>query len=151
MIQRKQTLYLLIAILLLVFCLCNKIVSISTAAIGQDAVLYNIALVDMNGVYSFKYIPLFIILAVAIIVMLVTIFSYKKRKLQIKLCYTSIILLFAWILTASLYYADLSETGELHGFSVTAVFPVIAIILNVMASSAVKADEMLVRAADRIR
>ena len=40
MIQRKQTLYLLIAILLLVFCLCNKIVSISTAAIGQDAVLY---------------------------------------------------------------------------------------------------------------
>lgn len=75
MIQRKQTLYLLIAILLLVFCLCNKIVSISIAAIGQDAVLYNIALVDMNGVYSFKYIPLFIILAVAIIVMLVTIFA----------------------------------------------------------------------------
>ena len=116
MIQRKQTLFLLVAAIL--------------------------------GLVFWLSWPLFIIQALAAALSLYTIFIYKKRPLQAKLCLVTILIHFAWyILLAALIHQGKAD----QNLPIVACFPLIAAILCFMARKAILADERLVRAADRIR
>ncbi|HXD91823.1 MAG TPA: DUF4293 domain-containing protein [Bacteroidia bacterium] len=83
---------------------------------------------------------------------LITLFSYKRRKLQIKLCY--LIMLF----NISLFSTVLCLTNQLydHDFEkATFLFPTYLILISIIAAFwagiFIKKDEELVRSADRIR
>ena len=116
MIQRKQTLFLLVAAIL--------------------------------GLVFWLSWPLFVIQAFASALSLYTIFIYKKRPLQAKLCLVTILIHFAWyILLAALIHQGKAD----QNLPIVACFPLIAVILCFMARKAILADERLVRAADRIR
>ena len=119
MIQRKQTLFLLVAAIL--------------------------------GLVFWLSWPLFVIQAfasAASALSLYTIFIYKKRPLQAKLCLVTILIHFAWyILLAALIHQGKAD----QNLPIVACFPLIAAILCFMARKAILADERLVRAADRIR
>ena len=116
MIQRKQTLFLLVAAIL--------------------------------GLVFWLLWPLFVIQALASALSLYTIFIYKKRPLQAKLCMVTILIHFAWyILLAALIHQGKAD----QNLPIVACFPLIAAILCFMARKAILADERLVRAADRIR
>ena len=116
MIQRKQTLFLLVAAIL--------------------------------GLVFWLSWPLFVIQAFASVLSLYTIFIYKKRPLQAKLCLVTILIHFAWyIALAALIHQGKAD----QNLPIVACFPLIAAILCFMARKAILADERLVRAADRIR
>lgn len=148
MIQRKQTLYLLVAIVLQVIAMCLPLGTVSPVEMGAPSQMFNIMMVDAQGAASFHTCPLFIALFVACDIQILTIFKYNNRRLQMKLCSGSMMLLVLWyVLLAAFVLID----GGSYKPQVASVLPAIGIILTWLARRGVQADERLVRAADRIR
>lgn len=154
MIQRKQTIFLFLAFVATAVCLCLPLGSIELQGMGVEPVLYNMALAqpENNGVsYSFFYAPLAVLLVVAAILELTAIFLYKNRKRQSRFCTIAIALIFVWLLLFGYYkYYDLTAIGQLRQ-SITAYLPFLAAVFDYLAFRGIRADEKLVRAADRIR
>ena len=154
MIQRKQTIFLFLAFVATVVCLCLPLGSVELQGMGIEPVLYNMALAqpDNNGVnYDFFYAPLGALLVLTAILEFVAIFLYKNRKRQARFCAFAIALIFVWLLLFSYYkYFDLTEVGQLRQ-SVTAYLPFLSAVFDYLAFKGIRADERLVRAADRIR
>lgn len=154
MIQRKQTIFLFLAFVTTVVCLCLPLGSIELQGMGVEPVLYNMALAqpDNNGVnYDFFYAPLAALLVLAAILEITAIFLYKNRKRQARFCSFAIALIFVWLLLFAYYkYFDLTEVGQLRQ-SIAVSFPFLSAVFDYLAVKGIRADERLVRAADRIR
>jgi hypothetical protein len=154
MIQRIQTVYLLIAEILI-----GALFFVPFAEIaGKEGSIYRF---DIKGIYLesaqkaeiiFSSLPLVILWVVCLILILTTVFLYKNRILQMKLSTINIFLLLGFC--GLIYYYAWSGAKALAGvYSLTIylVFPVIAAILVYLASRAINKDELLVRSIDRIR
>ena len=151
MIQRKQTVFLLLSLIATVACLCLPLGSIELKGMGVSPVLYNLALVGTDGAYHFSYCPLFVFLALASLLSLVTIFAYRNRKLQMKLCRLNLLLICLWYAVFAYFvFVGFKETGSFHQ-AIAATLPFVSAVLQWLAHRGIVADEKLVRAADRIR
>ena len=154
MIQRKQTIYLFLAAVACIVCMCLPLGTLQLQGMGVEPVLYNMALVQTEGnspTYNFAYLPLFIALAIPAVVALVAIFLFKNRPLQARLCSFNLLLLLVWMALFAYYkYFQLTVIGELQQ-TWSSVLPFVAAVFNYLAYKGIKADERLVRAADRIR
>lgn len=151
MIQRIQTVYLALAVILLVLCCCMPLAQFEPIGMGKPAVLYSLVLIGGNGIIE-SYLPvslLFIIVAAEIILAL-SIFTYKNRKRQIWICKVAMFLELLWLLGYALILYLFSYNYTPHA-SIGASFPLMAMILTFMAKMAIIKDENLVRSADRIR
>ena len=62
MIQRKQTLFILIALILSLVCLCLPIASFSAEGMGVPSQMYNLWILSDGGVRDFAPWPLFVLL-----------------------------------------------------------------------------------------
>ncbi len=148
MIQRKQTLFLLIAFVLTVVCMSVQVATL----LGNDSIafakVYNLFLADGQGHYTFSSAPLFVMLLLSALLSLVSIFMYMKRKLQAAMCVVNMIVLVAWYV----FLAVLPQTtgGQIH-LLWPVVLPAVSVILQFMARKGILADEKLVRSLDRIR
>jgi hypothetical protein len=156
MIQRKQTLFLLVAVIASLLCFFMPIGVILPKGMGGVVSLYNLGFVDDNGtiIVSGTCLPLFILLAVSTALSLATIFLYKNRKLQLSLCATNLLLSVLWYIDYALLFFGMVTVPEVEGnveVKFAACLPLIAIIMVVLARKGVADDEKLVRAADRIR
>ena len=156
MIQRKQTLFLLVAVIASLLCFFMPIGVILPKGMGGVVSLYNLGFVDDNGTITVSgtCLPLFILLAVSTALSLVTIFLYKKRKLQLSLCATNLLFSVLWYIDYALLSFGMVTVPEVEGnveVKFAACLPLIAIIMVVLARKGVADDEKLVRAADRIR
>ena len=120
--QRKQTVFLLLAVILGVVTLSMRF-------------------------YSWA---MFIILLLASSIDLLTIFIYKQRMRQAALCLVSLFVYIAWYVALIVYSKQTAPDAAFH-LSWETVLPMVAAILTLMARKAIIADEKLVRAADRIR
>ena len=120
--------------------------------LGVDSVMYNLWIQDGNGSLDFSVAPLFCVALLSVIISVATIFLFNNRKLQIKLCSWNMLLLIVWYIAYGVIaYLHKSAVNAEFKLSFAAVLPLIAIILVFMARKGVKADEALIRAADRIR
>lgn len=149
MIQRKQTVFLLLALACLLVCLCLPIGAIEPKGMGVAPVLYNYGL---YADHAFTIEPiLFIDLVVTGALMLITIFLYKHRRVQMQLCSVCFMLLGVWAgYYAFCWFDRFQEVGAFHP-RFAACLPLVAFVLVVLARHGVKADEELVRSMDRIR
>lgn len=147
MIQRKQTIFLLLACVAAVVCLCLPLGSFELAGMGKEPILYNLAVVDGNGSFEFGYCVLFILLSLSALLSLAAIFMYKNRKLQMNMCKSSLVLLVLWyaFLTYIIYSSDTFHQ------SFAACLPFVSAVFVWLAHRGILSDEKLVRAADRIR
>lgn len=149
MIQRKQTLFLLLAVVSLVVCICQPIGTIEPKGMAMPLVWYNL------GVYadkSFTAQPVpFVNLVVAGVLSFVAIFLYKRRKLQARLCSASVVLCLAWYVYYAFCALNEFQGGGTFHVAFAAALPFVAIILLLMARRGIMADEKLVRSMDRIR
>ena len=105
-----------------------------------------------KGNYIVKAIPLTILLAVIVLLLLITIFSYKNRILQMRLSVFSILLMIG--LLGLIFFYSLHGQGKIGGeifYLYPVIFPVVSVILAFLAFKGVKKDEELVRSYDRIR
>ncbi len=156
MIQRIQTLYLLLATALM-----SLTLFLPLATIWQGNEELVIKAFGVSGALGFEAaLPLYlgIVLAAATLLPLVTIFLFKKRLAQIRLCVSEIVLLLGSVAFVALYcYRVCSLLGEaIEGdlnftLGFASLMPVVSIILVVLAMRGVAKDEALVRSLDRIR
>lgn len=121
--QRKQTVFLLLAVILGVVALSMQF-------------------------YSWV---MFIILLFASSLDLYTIFIYKNRKRQALCCLVSVFAFVAWYIGLIVYSKQVAPDASQFQLAWSDVLPMVGAILTFMARKAILADEKLVRAADRIR
>ena len=147
MIQRKQTLFLLVAAVLGVITLSLPIATVTDQGLTVSQI-YNLLWLDSQHVAHFGVWPLFAILLLASALSIYTIFIYRRRPLQATLCLSAILVNIAWYVAL----AVLIQQGQLsEHLPLTASLPIIAAIFCLLARRGVIADEKLVRAADRLR
>lgn len=164
MIQRKQTLFLLLAVVAIVLCLFLPIAGIAPkGAMGSDGLLYNLGVVggSHGGVeFSSTCLPLFLLLAVAACLSLVNIFMYKNLDLQKNLCSVALMFSLLWYADYALMFFDivppvaepqaLGLSGKMS-LKFAACLPLVSMVLVWMAKKGVDSDIKLLKAADRIR
>lgn len=149
MIQRKQTVFLLLALAAIIVCLCLPIGHVDGKAMDSGLVWYNFGVYTGN---SFATQPLlFIDLVVTGALAFVDIFLYKRRSLQMTLCTACILLCLVWYgYYAFRAFGEFASLGSVHvGFAVC--LPFVAIVFLFLARRGVKADEELIKSMDRIR
>ncbi len=113
MIQRKQTLFLLLAAILVLVCFFVRL---------------------------FHWVD--VLLAASAALSAYTIFQYRRRIVQARLCLAGLFVLIAW------YIGVAAVEGEA---GIAESLPMVAVILIFLARKGILDDEKLVRAADRIR
>ena len=109
MIQRKQTLFLLAAIVMTVICLCMQIGSFKAAGLEvamqigsfkaaglEVARVYNLWFTDPLGKHHFDTWPLFAVLLPTTVIATYTIFLYRNRKIQALFCLFNALLIVGW-------------------------------------------------------
>jgi membrane protein CcdC involved in cytochrome C biogenesis len=128
MIQRIQSVYLLIAALL------TGVMFVPTSLMDSFQLVWRILIYAGWGL--------------SVIFTLLAIFQFKNRSKQVKSCLVS-------MLAIACAYVVLiwrsMQIGEQAGFNPLIAFPMIAFILIIMAIIAIRKDEKLVRSADRLR
>jgi len=154
MIQRIQTVYLLLSMVLIflvfIFPLSELLVNENLIYIFRYRGIYE--LTDNSEVLTIPSIPLSILLGVILIIILVSIFLFKNRMLQMRLSIINIMLMLGSYGLAYYYiYIAFNELGATVYFSLAATFPLISVILTYMALRGMKKDEKLVKSLDRIR
>ncbi len=143
MIQRIQSVYLLLVMLLSAALFFVNIYSIE-ASIGATPGLQQFT-VTSNTIYL-------ILNCVSGLFALITIFLYKNRNLQVRL--SNLNMLFMCIFTGTVFYfADHGKTdpASIVHYGIGSYFPLIQLVFTFLAIRAIRKDEQLVRSADRLR
>ena len=154
MIQRIQTLYLLIIAALMAVTLFSGLAWFAGDA-GEFG-LYAFGLKTAEGELVQSTVYMGILLALASALPLVTIFLFKRRLVQIRLCAVELVLLIGagammgiYFYLCNRYFAD-SEFYS-HTLKISLVFPLVCLVFDLLALRAIFRDEKLVRSLDRIR
>ena len=152
MIQRIQTVYLLLATAMMSLTLFLPLATIING--GNEFVLKAFTISGAEGVTQSLPTYLGVLLVATTLLLLVIIFMYKKRLAQIRLCVAAIVLLIGSAAFIGLYSYRLCDilSGDLIftlGFA--SLMPVVAIIPVILAIRGIARDEALVRSLDRIR
>lgn len=162
MIQRIQTIYLLLVVALGILLACVPVVEFVTpedaalqrlwelGADGLEELTENadmLETVTLNGWWGLTLATL-LIPALA----LVDIFLYKKRLLQARLNIFTVMLCLGYygVLAIMIWFAKMNMGIEWH-IEFWACIPLVCMVLTMMATRRILKDEALVRAADRIR
>ncbi len=151
MLQRIQSIYLALAIILLVLCCCMPLAVFEPEGMGFPRMMYSLVAVNADGAIE-SYLPA-VLLAVVVFAELFSVLAlmgYKNRKKQMSLCSITAVFELLWIIC----YAGITfllKGSDTFRPELAACFPVIALILTLMARRAIKKDDDLVRSADRIR
>ena len=146
MIQRIQSVYLLLVTILLVVAICMPVGQF----IGADGVTAHV-FKPLGGFQSTW--GLFGILLLSALVAFCTIFLFRNRMLQIRMTIFSSILLIGYYIAFCVFMFILKGDLDAMTFQLgwALCLPVVAIILNYLAFRAIYKDEVMVKAADRLR
>lgn len=150
MIQRIQSVYLLVVGILLAICISSSVGTMVTPD-NQFATLTNLAVRDAEGGADYSPWALCALLWVSLILAFVTIFLFHKRVWQIRLtAFSSILLIGYYAVLAA--FVMMSVPAEVSlSLNWTVCLPFVSLILNWLAIRAIGKDEMLVKAYDRLR
>jgi hypothetical protein len=152
MIQRIQTVYLLLAFALCIGCLCTPIAHFVASENMEIVDMYNLWLVS-EGQHLFSFCPVLMgILVITSGFVFMDIWLYKHRAFQMRMVTICMILLVAWYIAYGiiiyLLAAEMQANWRPHW---TAALPAVALVLLYLAFRGILRDEMLVRSLDRLR
>lgn len=159
MIQRIQTLYLALVVILgtlLCFFAPVGLASPEESEVFHQYTLSFTHIVDITDADAplkvMNIVSLSIISVVIPLLALVDIFLYKRRILQARLNVIMVVLCLGWyaILAVYIWFAKTNLQCEWY-LTPWAAIPLINLVLLLMATRAILKDEALVRAADRLR
>ncbi len=147
MIQRIQTVYLLVSLLLTGLLLWLPLADITS---GDNFYIFDIFGVHSGGQTIFNGTPLLVFVLIIILLHLVVVLMYKKRIMQIRILVFTIILLLG-LFGMFFYFAYMGFDGARISFKIPMVFPLIVVILDYLAIRGIGKDEALIRSLNRIR
>lgn len=147
MIQRIQTVYLLIVAGLLITAMCLPM-GYFIDTMGEHP--FKALGMGVNGAFQSTW-GLFGILMLSTLVAATTILLFKNRMLQIRMTIFNSLLLVGYYIAFLAFYFALKNDANLFRIGWALCLPLIAIILNILAIRAIGRDEVMVKAADRLR
>lgn len=154
MIQRIQSIYLLLAGIALILMFSNPIAEIMIS--DEMVLVFKHNHIESPGNPDFQSVntwPVTFILISVVAISFVNIFLYRSRILQMRLCVFNIILMFG--LAGMIFFfskVTLSHyDGQESAFLWPVVIPFISAVLTYLAFKRIQKDEILVKAYDRIR
>jgi hypothetical protein len=148
MIQRIQTLFFTIALILAALPLLG--ISLFSITLNQSEIA--IDAYKVNGTLAAENHNFWILLLAGIVLILLTIFSFKNRKSQIKLAWSSFVLLFvlsAWIFVSVYFNPIFADAKKSLGFGIIALFHSLPFIY--LGIRSVKKDQALIDSLNRLR
>lgn len=151
MIQRIQSLYLLIASV--ITATLFRIPVLSIISNDRNYVIFYNGMKDYMTHETVSTNPAgLLILVFAVIVPLIAIFIFKKRVLQMKFVNYSIMFNVLFIVDMVYYLYRIKQSVDFSvEFQLGIVLPFVSIILLYLAKRNIKKDEELIRSVDRIR
>lgn len=137
MIQRIQTVYLLLVIV--------AIVAFIFVPFG------GIEIEGTKGILIIKEIVVFLVLSLIVgTIALIAIFLFHNRKLQMRIVLINIIVTITLI--GMFIYGLIAHVGlSKYTFGAGAVFPLFVLFFNLLAYNGIKSDDKLVKSMDRLR
>lgn len=161
MIQRIQTVYLLLVVILSFVCLISS-VGYFTCADEPVAAFSNFTFSAMGSFANYESAGPFalgILLIMVILLSILSIMLFLHRMRQLRLTIISNILLFGYAATYCAFAYFYKENLQLvapdaelvYHMRFATVLPVICFILNCLAIHGIRKDEALIRSLDRLR
>ena len=156
MLQRIQTLYLSVAIIA-----CTLLFFFPIAQYQNDLrgtyKLFATGMKYMEEQTTVNFLatsPMLLLLIGSILLSIASIFTFKKRRLQLLFVNINILFTITLVALLFLFYSDhffrdivqVSPSYQFGGF-----IPLISLVFLILAFRAIKKDESLVRSADRLR
>lgn len=156
MIQRIQSVYLLIVIVSGIMQFLFPVALYLHPLQGN----YELTVAGLKYLETGTYVnftatlPMLLLTVASILLSLVAIFLYKKRMKQVLLVNTAfllnvILIALIFLLYSNSMFREIVKVEPTYKFG--AFFPAISVIFLVLASTAIKKDEALVRSSDRLR
>ena len=142
MIQRIQTIYLFLTVLISASLFFLPLFEIPAAAAEEAPRKF---MVTSNAL-------LLVLTSVIGVLSLVVIFLFMNRSLQMRLC--RLILIITFVMIGLLFYTSDAITSGLDQkvvYKIGTYLPLVQVVLIFLAHRAIKKDELLVRSADRLR
>lgn len=140
MIQRIQTLYLLLVVVLTGLALWLPLADFTVGA--DTCTLTAFGLKDAAGITLLPTVYLGVVLAATCLLPLVTIFLFKRRLVQIRLCAVELVLLVGagammgiYFYLCNRYFAE-SEFYS-HTLKISLVFPLVCLVFDLLALRAI--------------
>ena len=160
MIQRIQTVYLLLATVLMAMTLMMPLATITN---GTNEIVFTAfgvtGLPESFGKVS-SQLPIYLggLLLLPTLLPIVIIFLFKKRMLQIRLCVSELVLQLGALAFIGIYCYRLYDVIDssikskwIFTLGWASIMPIVAMILTGLAIRGIAKDEALVRSLDRIR
>ena len=165
MIQRKQTLYMLVAVVCMAIFTFAKMFTFNAAGSSMTLYTYGYSIQEMGAepvsqLLNLRAVCMVLLAVISTVLMAVNIFLFKKRELQLSLLMSQYALLVG-IIGYGVYYvwsfssiyaesiADGSALTNVPGWSLC--LPVVTLVMNFLAVRGVASDIALLRSVDRIR
>lgn len=144
MIQRIQSIYLLIATLL-----SGGLIFLLNLWVTEQGIKF--FALDSLSSDNLVLASVFVLFITSAVLTLITIFQFKKRQLQFVLGRLTILINF--ILVGILVYFAQNLSGEIKisEKGIGLLIPIFTIVFVVLANKAIKKDEELVKSVDRLR
>ncbi len=155
MIQRIQSLLLLISAALLSICFVKPAWTASSNGSEYSVNSYALTITKDAIATEKSLIYISILLGLSIAITLFVIFQYKNRKMQMRLNMMNTLLIcmvevfYFWNIREAKLLIDSAEFTEHFGLAF--FMPLIALLLCIFAGKRIQKDEALVRSVDRIR
>jgi hypothetical protein len=164
MIQRIQTLFLGLAAIALIAIAFYPVTNITEFTTVQSGTLetdyYSLMVTGISDpspesapqMNSLTFIPMAILVVMMLVLIIYSIFRYKQRLHQLKLVKISIFLNIILVAGVFLNYPKLFISSQVRmEIGPGAYFPLISLVLLVVANRYILKDEKLVRSANRLR
>ena len=149
MLQRKQTLFFIVAILLLAFTIFSYFIKTENLVFNS----FNLKIFNSGVEQKFFAFPIAIYLIVNILIVFFTIFIYRRRNAQIRFAVFSILISvgFYGLLIFYHFWIKKNTSIEFSMYNYTLVSPLLAAVFEFLALNGIRRDEELIRASNRIR
>jgi hypothetical protein len=150
MIQRKQSLFLFLSVILGI-----ALLFIPSATASSNTGAFDVYLIPLNHsdvASTSGHLAAIALNFINLILAFVTIFLYGKRELQLKLCYGLIVLwLVLTLMVTFCPFAVQTEATSVHITFYGTIIGVLGMIASFLAARFIKKDIELIKSADRIR
>ena len=152
MIQRIQTVYLLVVTIILALAMFLPIGQF-VALDGITTSVFKPLGISLGDGSTHSTWGLFVLLLLSTLIAFITIFFFRKRMLQVRMTIFNSLLLLGYYIAVAVFVFMLKDELAFSSFQLrwALCLPAIAIILNYLAFRAIYRDELLVKAADRLR
>lgn len=156
MIQRKQTIYLFLIVVLLFVLLFQSLGVFQAETLTGSKQLYVFNLKDLATgeivmLEWWRVVPMELLNVLTASGAVIAILKYKKRIMQANYCLGLILVQLLWYLSLLVNTYLVPIVKMPFSYSWVNIIPLVIIILAFLARRAILADERLVRAADRLR